>query len=144
MKPNRIPKVSKAAGSRFIAQLLMPVLDAELHDPEMKRLEERARRAARKRAGDIWHKGYLQVMEAECLNRAANYRRIIEERGAGCIECAQAERRFYDEVARQMALPAAEKQHIAWKRKHKFVGGQEAKFAPLIADDEARLEKVKA
>jgi hypothetical protein len=143
-KHNVMPRVSKEAGSKFIAQLLAPVPAADLEDRNLVLLEERAKRAAKSRAEDVWRGGINLVHEAEHLLRAACFRRLIDRNDAADANLAKAQRRYDAEVARQMRIPAALIRHLRWKEKMQNHGGKAAEVAPLIAADKARLEGAKA
>lgn len=132
-------KVSKKSTAAFMAAVLTPIPDADLTDKGLARLEERARREAKRRAEFEWHEGWLRVQEADLLRRAANYRRLIDNADVGCPKCADADRRYYREVARQMTVPAVMIRHLRWKEDHRKIGGRESDFAPLIEADKARL-----
>jgi hypothetical protein len=133
-------KVTKKSASAFMALVLEPLPKTDLTDKEMKRLEDRARRDAKRRAEDIWNQGLLRVREAECLYRAADYRRMIDNNVAiDHPQYREAEKRYYRELARQMALPSVLIRHIRWKEKNIKVGGREKEFSPLIEADKVRL-----
>lgn len=64
---NRSVRNRREADGCFLAQLLMPVIDSAVADPELARLEAEARRAAKKRASDAWERGmcHFRLAQAE-------------------------------------------------------------------------------
>ena len=135
-----------------MAGLLTPILDADLADPELAKLERRAAREAKERARVVWHRGWLRVEEANHRHEAVRFHRLgrLAETGKNhasdlALE-ATAFRVWIKAIGVQMRIPAVTKDDLAWKRRHAHiregVGSKpNPEWAALIAADEARLSR---
>lgn len=119
--------------SAFMAQLLMPVLDADLRDPELERLERRAAKEAKARVGRTFHTAMRRVWAARAL---WDYRRWAD---FSMAEMRAAELAFYAAVANVMPVPAGSAAQFRMKESLRKVGGREADFLPLLEAEAKRL-----
>lgn len=108
----------------LVAFLLAPLTDAELHDPELTKLEQRAHREARTRAEDAWHIGFLRVLAANEKYKYLTTKRLIEHLTKSSSYVAawkdevEADNAWRAEIVRQIRIPSGARKHVAWKKKH--------------------------
>lgn len=118
--------VSRASADAFMGKLFDPLPDAELHDPELKRLEDKARRQEQKDREGAWYLGWLKVQAAVTLFHALMAQNHLDRHTGKSVEgCRVADedaacRAMHKEWKRQMLVPVASAANLNWKRKHLF------------------------
>lgn len=121
-------RVSRASAEAFMGKLFDLLPDAELSDPEMKRLEGKAGRAERNKRHEAWHIGMLRVWVAEHLYQAVSFARVLEfrtvKRRNSATNCPATDAALKARQAardQQMLVPVAAAENLKWKRKHLLV-----------------------
>lgn len=122
-----------------MAKVLDPLPDAELADPQMERLEHKARK-------ECWKVGWYRLKAAELMREAHHCKGCASVWSGGPIvpmdEVLQ--KAFLAEVSRQMLIPAPDAAALRWKLRLKGAGvpygTTDARREAAIAADEARLQ----
>lgn len=126
--------------NQFRQALLAPLADTaeQVDDPAF-------RRAMRQDAEERWQAGMLRVRLTEHMRDAEHCRRLLLSRAQRRVilkadtACEIMERQHWQEVDRQMRIPAPHRRAIEWKKKAAPYLGGHPDWAGLIAGDEARI-----
>lgn len=124
-KHTTVPAAGKLSDEKigsFMCKLFDPLPDAEIEDKELKRLESKARGAAKERSKTNWHRAYLAYMAARALYDFHHYRRLLRAHYPGehaphdakaHQEAKEALRRATDVM---FVTPATTQGELRWKR----------------------------
>lgn len=115
-KSTLTPRVSKEAASRFMAQLMLPVLDADLQDKGLARDEAKVAREARKRIEANFYAVWREYMAAHHLALAMSYAKAGDDDGRGGDAYKHADTARRRAMDRAMKTPAGVIRHLRWKQ----------------------------